>query len=281
MRKGFGDRPRLETAPSGVRGAAADLARCLRFSSRLPIPALPWEIDPHAVPDLRALARMLPAAGALIGAAGALVLAGALAAGLGPPLSSAFAVAVLTLATGALHEDALADTADGFGGGATPERRLAIMKDSRIGSFGAAALALAVALRIAALATLAERLGLPELAGAMVVAGALSRAAALTVFALPPARREGASYAAAHLPAAGAVVTAWTVSGAIALGAAGLASLPLAGLALSFALAALIAFGITWLSARLIGGHTGDVAGAIQQASEIAALVGLVIAARP
>lgn len=279
MTDGFRKIGRWRDLAHSFEMAAADLARCLRFSTRLPIPILRWETDPHAVPGIQAMARMLPVAGALIGGVGAGVLTGALAVGLGSLPAATLAVATVTLVTGALHEDALADTADGFGGGTTPQRRLEIMKDSRIGSFGAAALALALLMRIAMLATLADRLGLLALAGAMVLAAALSRAAGLMVFRLPPARPEGASYQVGA--AGGSVGVAWIAPALIALTLALPALLPWPAMTLGIGLSALVAVAMTRLSARLVGGHTGDVAGAVQQLSEIAALLGLLIAVRP
>src|SRR3712207_9529467 len=88
---------------------------------------------------------------------------------------SSLSVAAMTIVTGAFHEDGLADTADGFGGGATPERRLAIMRDSLIGSFGACATALAVTLRVGAPATPADRLAPAQAARVVLLAAALSR----------------------------------------------------------------------------------------------------------
>ena len=264
-----------------ARERVVDIARCLRFYSRLPVPALPWERDPHRAPDFDAMARMLPIAGALIGAVGACILMAALAAGFGPWLSAAIAIASLTLVTGAFHEDGLADAMDGFGGGQTPERRLEIMKDSRIGSFGGAALMLAFILRVAALATLAERLEPVAAAAALVVIGALSRIAALSLMAsLPPARLVGSSYAVGT-PSAATHRAAWVLAGGIALLIAVAANLPLPGIALAFIGAGGIARLMTHLSRRLIGGQTGDVAGATQQFAEIAGLIGLLIAVRP
>jgi adenosylcobinamide-GDP ribazoletransferase len=260
---------------------AADVGAALRFSSRLPVPPLPGEADPHAMPDVQRMARALPVAGAVIGAVGGAVLVVALALGFGPWLSAALAVAALTLATGAFHEDGLADTADGFGGGATPERRLAIMRDSRIGSFGATALVLAFTLRIAALATIAARLDALGAAAALVHAATASRAAELGPLALlPPARRDGAS-AAFGRPSPGALGTAVLVAAGVAAILALATALPGWGVVLGFGLAAGVALGMTRLSARLIGGQTGDVAGAAQQLAEIAVLLGLLIALRP
>ena len=266
----------------GAAGRAiANLAAALRFCSRLPIPPLPGEADPHAAPDVERLARMLPVAGAIIGACGGAVLLVALALNLGMWVSAALAIAALTIVTGAFHEDGLADTADGFGGGATRERRLEIMRDSRIGSFGAAALILAFTLRIAAVATLAARLDALGAAASIVHAAALSRTAELILLGLlPPARRDGASVSFGR-PSLTALAVAGLVAAALALILAVITALPLAGLALGFGLAAAVALGTTCLSKRCIGGQTGDVAGAVQQLSEIAALIGLLAAVRP
>jgi len=136
------ERP-VHSLAAGGRQVLRDLLRCLRFYSRLPVPVLASEIDPYGPPDFATMPRVAPLAGAVIGCVGALMLLAAFALGFGAWLCAAFAVAVLTLATGAFHEDGLADAADGFGGGSTPERRLEIMKDSRIGAYGGAALILA------------------------------------------------------------------------------------------------------------------------------------------
>ena len=113
---------------------------------------------------------MLPLVGAILGAAAACALFAASALGFPPPLAAPLAIATLVALTGALHEDGLADCADGFGGGATPARKLEIMKDSRIGAFGALALALALYLQIAALALIVR--AWPRLAAAVLVGAA-------------------------------------------------------------------------------------------------------------
>ncbi|HVL72839.1 MAG TPA: adenosylcobinamide-GDP ribazoletransferase [Beijerinckiaceae bacterium] len=263
------------------REALLDLLRCLRFYSRLPVPQLPSEPDPHAAPDFATMPRLLPIAGAIIGAVGGAVLVGALALGLGPLLAAALAVTATTLATGAFHEDGLADTADGFGGGTTPERRLEIMRDSRIGAFGGTALVLAFGLRIAAITELAQRLDLAGAFAAFVIVAALSRCAALVLMMrLPPARMSGSSYAVGQ-PTRRTFVTAWALAAGLALAAAAATGLPLPGLILAFALAVGAALAMARAARRLVGGHTGDVAGATQQLAEITALVGLLIAAPP
>ncbi|WP_298955074.1 adenosylcobinamide-GDP ribazoletransferase [uncultured Methylobacterium sp.] len=253
-----------------------DLAACLRFFSRLPVPALPGETDRHAAPDFRTAPRMLPVAGALIAVPAALALLGAHGLGLGPFIAATLAVLAATLVTGALHEDGLADVADGFGGGTTPERRIEIMRDSRIGAYGASALMLVYALRIGALATLLDRAGW-RTALVLVLAAALSRTAALwPMVHLGPARPGGASHAVGR-PGAAAHATAWGLCLVLAL-AAGLLGLPWLGLALAGGLAWLAAWTLSRLSARLIGGQTGDVVGACQQVAEVGVLLAMLIA---
>ncbi len=156
------------------REALHDLAACLRFYSRLPVPQLPGEPDPHRSPDFTRLPRMLPLAGVILALPAALMLAAASLAGLGPFLAATLAVAVMATTTGGLHEDGLADLADGLGGGHDRAKILAIMRDSRVGSYGALVLFLALALRIGALATLLDRIGLGAATG-FVLAAAVSR----------------------------------------------------------------------------------------------------------
>lgn len=131
--------------PSFAQLALLDLIACLQFYSRLPIPVLAIERRgpaPHLMPDFRRIVRMLPVAGLIIALPAALVLALAQKLGLPPVLAAIFAIAALVATTGAFHEDGLADSADGLGGGMSRERELEIMKDSRIGAFGGAALIL-------------------------------------------------------------------------------------------------------------------------------------------
>jgi adenosylcobinamide-GDP ribazoletransferase len=252
-------------------------AICIRFYSRLPVPALPGEADPHAAPDFRTVPRALPFAALVIALPAAFVLVGAGAAGLGGLLSATLAIATLAVTTGALHEDGLADSADGLFGGRTPERRLEIMKDSLVGSYGALAMALALLLRVFTLALILDRAG-PLAAGAALLAAAvLSRLSGLHLLAgMAPARAAGAS-ASVGQPS---LPTAWLASAIGLLLAGGLAlicRLPLAGLGLGLALIALNALLVRRLCLRLIGGQTGDIAGATQQLDEIALNLGFAL----
>lgn len=261
-------------ATGGIREVLTDTARCLRFYSRLPVPALPWEPDPHALPNFARMTRTVPLAGLVLGILPTLVLAGALALDLGAYLAAALSAAAMTATTGAFHEDGFADTADSFGG-ATRERRLAIMRDSLIGSFGASGLVLVFALRIGALAEVASRSGIGGACGAVLVAAVLSRTAGLVplVF-LPPARLDGASYAVGQ-PTRETFWMAAALAAGLAVVVGLMAELPASGIVLMIALSGLSGAALAGLAARHIGGQTGDIAGAAQQVAEIAALIGL------
>lgn len=258
-------------------GHFSALLQVLRFYSRLPVPAFRAEQDAHALPDFARAAWAIPVAGAVIGTCGAAAGGLAYLAGLSTAVAATLTIATLVIATGAFHEDGLADCCDGFWGGADPERRREIMKDSRVGTFGAAALVISIGLRILALTELFRLIG-PASVIIVIGIGAASRPLALlpTLF-IPPAPGPGLG-ASAPLPGRRALL------GAIAIGLCALAgaSLPLgllAGLPASL-IAALVAIVIvTRLAETKIGGQTGDVLGAAQQLVEIALLTGLSAAA--
>jgi adenosylcobinamide-GDP ribazoletransferase len=274
----------IETPQSASTGffqaATVDLAHCLRFYSRLPVPVLPWEQNAHALPDFPRLVRVLPVAGIVLGILPALALACAHILGLGSWISAILAVGTATLTTGAFHEDGLADTADSFGG-STRERRLEIMRDSRIGSFGASALFLALLLRIGALANLTTVAGWATGALVLLMTASLSRTAGLMplVF-LSPARVNGAAHAVGQPSQEGF----WLAAGlagliAIILGLVG--GLPPSGIALTIVLSGLVGWGFIRFAEKHLGGQTGDIAGATQQMAEIAALIGLLTTLQP
>ncbi len=243
---------------------------CLRFYTRLPTPA---DAGAHVPPDFDTGGWAIPLVGALIGASGGGALSIALRLGLSETLAATLAVATMALVTGALHEDGLADFVDGIGGGATLERKLAIMRDSRLGAYGALALFLAIILRVLALADLTHAGGYAA-AAALIFVGAASRTAGLLPMGLlAPARADGAA-AAVTAPSPRAL-------GAMAGTALPAALAPLLSGAgpLIVTLAFLLAYGASLIVARLaqrqIGGYTGDVLGAAQQAAEIVMLLTL------
>ena len=196
-----------------------------------------------------------PVIGVLTGGIGAGVLWIGTAAGLSQPLAAIWALAVIALVTGALHEDGLADTLDGFGGGRTAERKLAIMRDSRIGSFGALGLVFSAALRIVPLASTAHP------CWAILLVNVLARGAMLVpLILLRPARTDGLAASlqtgARRYALAGVVIAAvaalWAPGAGLAIAAVGLL--------------------MSMLSYRQIGGYTGDSLGAVEQIAECAAL---------
>lgn len=265
-------------APAGAMpvwpGWLRATAICIRFYSRLPVPALKGETDRYVLPDFRLVPRAVPLAAMVIALPAALLLIGTGAAGIHPMLATALAVSALVLVTGAFHEDGLGDTADGLFGGHNRERRLEIMKDSRVGSFGAVAISLALLLRTAGLASVLVAAG-PFAAGCcLLVAAGWSRAEGVGLLAREvPARPAGAS-ASVGRPLAETAWIAFGLSAALGLALTLVAGLPLAGLALALLLAHLATRGLGALARRLIGGQTGDIVGAVQQIGEIAVYCG-------
>lgn len=233
----------------------AEAALALGFLTRLP-----FGRDLSPLPSLAASVWALPLAGLVAAAPGAALLAMAPGA-----VAAILAVAACAWLTGGLHEDGLADFADGMGG-RDPARRLEIMRDSRIGAHGALALGLVTALRIAALAAL------PFAGAAFLALAMLSRAGMAVLMTLPPARRDGLG-AGAGRPRLAVLATgaAAAVLAAMLLIGPGRAGLAVPAVALAQAAVALTA-------ARRLGGQTGDVLGAAQQAGEAAGLAALALA---
>jgi len=205
-----------------------------------------------------------PLAGAFVCAAGAVVFVLAVLVRLPASIAAVIAIGANLLASGALHEDGLADFCDGLGGGRDRERKLAIMRDSRIGAYGALGIVLSVLLRWSALTTLAE----PEaVLIAWIAAGALSRGAiALPLALLPPARSDGLGVRASS-PPAWSIAAALVIAVGIAVALLGIGALPLLVVVLVAAVA------VTWLAWSQLGGQTGDVLGACALGAECLALV--------
>ncbi len=245
-----------------------DLKASLAFLTRVPAGWL--GIDPVVRPDFRRAAGLFPIAGLLIGIAGGIVLVIAAAIGVPPLVAAAVAVAATVMLTGALHEDGLADIADSFGG-ATPTRRLEIMRDSRIGTYGAAALALSLIIRIACLAAIMTT-GVFHTAAALAIAEGISRAALVRLWnELPPARDDGLAHDTGP-PDQNAMVMALATAVVLAVFA-----IPVVGLrpaVLAAVLCALVTYIFTRLTAQAIGGRTGDALGACQQVALLAWLIG-------
>lgn len=263
--------------PDAPLGAVGDFLRVMRFYARLPMPRLGMDPAPFAMPDFARAVWAVPIAGAMIGTCGAAAGLFAYLLGVSAFIAATLTIATLVAVTGAFHEDGLADSCDGLWGGATRERRLEIMKDSRVGTYGAAGLMLALALRIFALAELFRLVG-PMALPLVIGIGALSRPLALIpVLVLPPAAGTGLA-ASVPMPSARGLMVALAIGLVMLLPAAFAIDL-VPGLFAT--LLALIP--ILWIAIRLardkIGGHTGDILGACQQVSEIVLLIGLSTAA--
>ncbi|MGF1596428.1 MAG: adenosylcobinamide-GDP ribazoletransferase [Acidimicrobiales bacterium] len=238
------------TLPAGLVGALQFLTRVPIRVSR-PVPhdqVVPW----------------FPVVGALIG----LVVGGvaALAAPVfGAPLGATLGVVAGLLVTGAFHEDGLADMADAFGGGWTPERRLEILKDSRHGTYAVAALTSSILVRVAALAAFDAP---STMLAAAVVAHTLARGAAVVAMAVLPLAVDSGLGAGAAKAVRPVGLAAGTVAGL------GVAALAVGWWAVPSALVAGGAMAIVGaLAIRKIGGIAGDVLGAVEQVAECAVLV--------
>jgi adenosylcobinamide-GDP ribazoletransferase len=242
-----------------ARGIFVDLSVVIAFFTRIPVaPACRKR-------QLVGAGWAFPLVGAGIGGVAAFAFLVVQLLGLGDWPAAILAVFASILLTGALHEDGLADTADGLIGGRDRDQRLAIMRDSRHGTFGVIAIVLSVLLRAAALAGIGE----PIHAGlALIGAHAASRAVLpCAMLVLAPARTEGLG-ADAGRPGMWLAVVALALGLLVSLAALG----PARGLvAIGLAGAAIFALGV--LAHRRIGGYTGDVLGAFQQVGEIVMLL--------
>jgi adenosylcobinamide-GDP ribazoletransferase len=247
--------------PTQLRSIVTDLRIGLSLATVLPC-------GPSTPVDNGEIARAgwtLPVAGSLVGLLGAAVYGLAYAIGLTPGPAAMLALASTVIVTGALHEDGLADTADGLGGGRTRERKLEIMRDSRIGTYGVCALFASLALRWSALAAIASP---RSILLALLLAHAAARAGLPLLMALvPPARTDGLSAGAGRPAGPNAAI-------ALGLGAVVLALGFGPGKAiLSVILLAMIGLMTAWLAVKQLGGQTGDILGAYEQLAETAILL--------
>ena len=246
----------------------------LQFLTRVPVPrGVGFEPD-----WLNQSARHFPAVGLFVGAVSAAVLV--LASWVFPPaVAVGLAMAASVLLTGGFHEDGFADTCDALGGAVSRERALAIMKDSRIGAYGAIGLVLMLGLKAATLTALPLALAVP----ALLIAHAASRAAAVVLIRRLPyagdVEHAKAKPMAQRVGAAGVgVALVW-----VAVVAAGIVGHRPAQLTPVLAGLLLAAMGTVWCARwlrRRLGGYTGDALGATQQITELLILLGWLAAAR-
>lgn len=243
----------------------AELLVSFSFLTRLPIPFI-RTIDP---PPLSQAMRMFAVAGAIIGALNGAMLDALHYLHLPHLLAASFTCAFGVLLSGALHEDGLADSADGLFGGQSREQRLVIMHDSRIGTYGTLVLGLSMLARVGAYEAI---MALPSTSILLIMAsaGAFSRAMVVDMmWATRPARSDGLSVFAGR-PGRNAALFAIVCGGALTI-YAGMALRIETGF-IALLAAAIITALVRRTAMRMIGGQTGDVCGCVQVLSEIAML---------
>jgi adenosylcobinamide-GDP ribazoletransferase len=242
-----------------MRRSGEELVVAFQFLTRIPMPSIRFEAD--ALP--RAI-KFFPLVGLVVGS-GAALLQRLLMPHLSRPLVALAVLTYLVLITGCFHEDGLADTADGFGGGWNREQILVILKDSRIGSYGATALMLSLLGRFLLLASLP----LEHFAAYVISAHVLCRWSSLPLGYFLPAARESDGQGAriAHLASLSSLAIGSFFSFAIVIFA-------LRRVAVAPIIAALVAvFSSGWCYYKKIGGVTGDCFGATNQLAEIAVYI--------
>jgi adenosylcobinamide-GDP ribazoletransferase len=245
---------------SNIRAWLDDISTATVFLTRIPVP------HRHQPPNFVRAYRAFPLLGAAIGAAiGTLDLV-LLRIGLPPIAAAALALGAGALLTGALHEDGLADIADGFGGGRDKAGKLAVMRDSRLGTYGVLALLTGFVAKVGALSALSGS----DVVLALMATHALARAPiAVLAAVMPYARTDGLAIAAGR-PDFRIALTACGVAMVIAF-----LALPAASAILAIVIAAIAAASVAILAERQIGGQTGDVLGAAEQVCEIVVLLAL------
>jgi adenosylcobinamide-GDP ribazoletransferase len=240
-----------------------EFSASIHFLTRLPLPR--HGAAGAAGANLAQAAWAFPLAGFVVGLIGALAYLVADGLVLFSWPAAALTLAATMFVTGALHEDGLADTADGFGGGDTRESKLEIMRDSRIGTFGVCALIISLLVRADAIASLTE----PVLVAPALIATHMGARTVLpfVMMLLPAARSDGLAFAAGVPSGAGVAIAA--ALGFLAL----LFCLGLVHALIALVVLAIVVALVCWLAMRQIGGQTGDVLGAVEQVSEIVILL--------
>jgi adenosylcobinamide-GDP ribazoletransferase len=244
-----------------LEGLVQDLRIAIALCTRLPVGAS----AAIGEGDVARAGWAFPIAGALIGLIAATIYWLADRLHIAPLSAAVLALLTTVILTGAMHEDGLADTADGLGGGRTREKKLEIMRDSRIGTFGTCALGLSLLLRWSALASLGDT---RSVAIALIVAHGAARAVLPAFMSLvAPARPDGLSSGAGQPTPVSAIV-------ALGLGIVALAiGFGLKAMLIGVVLLAAIGLLLARLVQRQIGGQTGDILGALEQAAEATLLL--------
>ena len=237
-----------------------EIRLAIGFFTRLPLKSPPGQ--------LAEAARAFPIAGAVVGLIGAGIYFLAMELGLSGLLAALLAVAATVIVGGALHEDGLADFADMLGVRGDRDRKLSVMRDSRIGSYGVLALGFTTAIKVSALVALGE----PRMvAGALIAAHVCGRAVLPVIMRSLPLARTAGLAADAGKPTAAATYQGLGVALLISAFACG----PGAAL-VSLVVAIVAAFLVCEIARRQIGGYTGDVLGAAQEIAQLAIFINIV-----
>ena len=243
-----------------VRGRLIEVQLAFMLLSRLPAGTLSGK-----APSLATSIWAFPLVGCIIGGIIALSYGGLSFIGLPPIIAALLALSLGLLATGALHEDGLADSADGMGGGHDRERKLAIMKDSQIGSYGVLALIMVMGLRVFGLASLPPDFNMIAL---IITVSIFSRTIMVAYLCLLPSARD----TGLGEMASGQTYTPLVFASALSfpmMAFCGVTILP------SLIIMLIIALSFALLAKRQIGGQTGDICGAGQMLSETAGWLSL------
>jgi len=254
--------------PAGEMRLGDDLVMGIRFFSRLPTGAAP-----HRRPNLSRIALALPFTSLVIGLGPALLLLGLEWLNVPHLFAAALAVAAMIVVTGAMAEDAIADSVDGLFGGHDVEQRLTIMKDSRHGTYGVCAIAMLLLLRVTAIGSIGNPL---EAAGTWLAATVMARSGALWLTVALPAARVGGAAATAGQVTRQAFGIGAVFMVVLSFVLAGFA-VSVLGLAVAYGLGALVVWGWVTLCRRLIGGQTGDLIGALMALIEVAVLTAFMV----
>ena len=238
-----------------IRRLGVEVVTAFQFLTRIPMPTVTFAVD-----SLSRAVKFFPLVGLVVGF-GAVLLQKLLLSHLGRPLMALVVLIYFVLITGCFHEDGLADTADGFGGGSNRDQILVILKDSRIGSYGATALVVSLLARYLLLASLP----LEHFAAYVISAHVLCRWSSLPLsYFLAPAGEQGQGARIAKLTSLSSLIFGSVFSLAIVVFALRWSAVaPLLVTMLAVALSG-------WFYFRKIGGVTGDCFGATNQLAEIA-----------
>ena len=249
------------------QGWYADLKICIQLLTRLPV----YISDTQEGFSISGASRLFPIVGAIVGIIAAAVLWVGSWFTFPSAILALLALLTMTLVTGALHEDGLADTFDGLGGGLTREQKLSIMRDSQIGSYGVMALLFSFGLRWAALTEITEQ-GFDVVLMSLIATAAASRAALPAVMHFIPVAREDGLSVGAGKPSFDRAITALLIGVGFLLFLLGFRTCIVA-----IGLSALVAGMFVYFVAMRLGGQTGDVLGATQQITETTIFLAILI----